>query len=59
MLILSRKLGERVVIGNSITVTILDIQGTRVRLGFAAPADVPIHREEICLHVPQVTASHV
>ncbi|MGA2254097.1 MAG: carbon storage regulator CsrA [Thermoguttaceae bacterium] len=47
MLVLSRKLGESIVIGNGITVTVVDVHGERVRLGFTAPADVPIHREEL------------
>ncbi len=48
MLVLSRKRGQRTVIGNEITVTVLEVQGDRVKLGFTGPADVPIHREEIC-----------
>jgi carbon storage regulator len=47
MLVLSRKRGEGIIIGDGVTVTILDVQGGRVKLGFAAPAEVPIHREEI------------
>jgi carbon storage regulator len=47
MLVLSRKLGETTVIGNEITVTVLAVQGDRVKLGFTAPAEVPIHRAEI------------
>ena len=47
MLVLSRKRGEGIVIGDNVTVTILDVQGERVKLGFAAPAEVPIHRDEI------------
>ena len=47
MLVLSRKQGERIQIADAITVTVLSIDGGRVRLGFAAPADVPIHREEV------------
>ena len=47
MLVLSRKRGEGIVIGDGVTVTILEVQGERVKLGFAAPAEVPIHREEI------------
>jgi carbon storage regulator len=47
MLVLSRKLGESIVIGNGITVTIIEVKGERVRLGFTAPAEVPIHREEL------------
>ena len=47
MLVLSRKRGERIVIGNGIVVTVVAVHGDRVRLGFDAPAEVPIHREEI------------
>lgn len=47
MLILSRKQGQTVVIGEGITVTVLGIEGSRVRLGFAGPTNVPIHREEV------------
>ncbi len=47
MLVLSRKFGEVLVIGNSITVTVVAVDGDRVRLGIVAPAEVPIHREEI------------
>jgi carbon storage regulator len=47
MLVLSRNLGERIIIGNNIIVTVLEIRGDRVRLGFEAPNDVPIHREEL------------
>jgi carbon storage regulator len=47
MLCLSRKRNEKVIIDNKITVTVLDIQGERVRLGFEGPKEIPIHREEI------------
>ena len=47
MLVLSRKRGESVVIGDGVTVTVLSVEGDRVRLGFVAPAEVPIHREEV------------
>ena len=47
MLVLTRKSGEAVVIGDGITVTVLEVQGDRIRLGFNAPVDVPIHRQEI------------
>jgi carbon storage regulator len=47
MLVLSRKTGETICIGSGITVSVLGIQGGRVRLGLSAPAKVPIHREEI------------
>jgi len=47
MLILTRKLGETIRIGNEIEVTILDIKGRQVRIGIDAPSDVTVHREEI------------
>ena len=47
MLILSRKKGERIHIGSSIEITVLAVNGAKVRLGFSAPAGVPIHREEV------------
>lgn len=47
MLVLSRKTNERVVIGENIEVHVIDIRGDRVKLGFSAPANVPIHREEV------------
>jgi carbon storage regulator len=51
MLILTRRPGERVVIGDEILVTVMGISGHTVRLGIAAPAGVPIYREEIWLAV--------
>lgn len=47
MLVLSRKVGERIVIGPNIIVTVLEVRGGGVKLGCVAPANVPIHREEI------------
>ena len=47
MLILTRKVGESINIGDEITVTILGVQGLRVRLGINAPKNVSVHREEI------------
>jgi carbon storage regulator len=47
MLVLSRRCGESLVIGNGITVTVLATEGGRVKLGVVAPAEVPIHREEV------------
>jgi len=47
MLVLTRKIGERVVIGHDIEVTVLKIQGNRVKLGIRGPANVPIHRKEL------------
>lgn len=47
MLVLSRKPGEKVFIGNDIVVTVVDVRGDRVRLGFNCPSEVPVHREEV------------
>lgn len=47
MLILSRRIGETIVIADNITITVLGIQGSQVRLGIQAPAEVSVHREEI------------
>jgi carbon storage regulator len=47
MLVLSRKLGEEIIIGGDIRVRVVSIQGNQVRLGFEAPVDVPIKREEL------------
>ena len=47
MLILSRRLGESIVIGEDINVTILDVTGNQVRIGIDAPKSVSVHREEI------------
>jgi carbon storage regulator len=47
MLVLSRKIGERIVINDTITVEVLQIVGSRVRLGITAPSGVPILREEL------------
>lgn len=47
MLILTRRVGETVMIGNDITVTILGVKGNQVRVGVNAPREVAVHREEI------------
>jgi carbon storage regulator len=47
MLVLSRKSGERILIGEDVEVVVLDVQGDRVKLGFIAPRYVPIFRAEI------------
>lgn len=47
MLVLSRKLGETIVIGENVSVTVLGVQGGRVRLGFDAPLEASIHRAEV------------
>lgn len=47
MLILTRKIGESLVIGENIVVTILGVKGTQVRIGIKASKDIVVHREEV------------
>jgi len=47
MLILTRRVGETVMIGNDVTVTVLGVKGNQVRIGINAPKNVAVHREEI------------
>jgi carbon storage regulator len=47
MLILTRRVGETVVIGNDVDVTVLGVKGNQVRLGIKAPKEITVHREEI------------
>ncbi len=47
MLILTRRIGESVYIGDEVHLTVLGVRGTQVRIGINAPKDIPVHREEI------------
>lgn len=47
MLILTRKLGESIAIGDEVRVTLIDVQGRQVKIGVSAPKNVPIHRLEV------------
>jgi carbon storage regulator len=47
MLILSRRIGENVRIGDDVVVTVLGVKGNQVRLGVEAPKSIPVHREEV------------
>jgi carbon storage regulator len=47
MLILTRRVGESLMIGDEVTVTVLGVKGNQVRIGVDAPRDVAVHREEI------------
>ena len=51
MLVLSRKSGQRVRIGQFVEVTVLETHNGRVKLGFSGPAEIPIHREEVAVRL--------
>jgi carbon storage regulator len=51
MLVLSRKKGERILVGDDVQVVVVDVRGDRVKLGFEAPDDVAIHRQEVCQRI--------
>ena len=53
MLILTRKVGESVAIGDDIQVSVVEIKGAQVKLGIRAPKDVTVHREEIYLKIQE------
>ncbi len=53
MLILTRRVGETLMIGDEITVTVLGVKGNQVRIGVNAPKDVAVHREEIFERIKQ------
>jgi len=51
MLILTRRVGETLMVGDSIRLTVLGVKGNQVRIGINAPKDVAVHREEIWLRI--------
>lgn len=53
MLILTRRVGETLMVGDDVTVTVLGVKGNQVRIGVNAPKDVQVHREEIYRRVLQ------
>lgn len=59
MLILSRHLGESVKIGDEVTVTVLGVKGGQVRLGFTAPANIAVHREEVYERIHAETTTSI
>ncbi len=59
MLILTRRVGETLMIGDDVSVTVLGVKGNQVRLGINAPKDVAVHREEIYERIHQENANPV
>ena len=59
MLTLSRKKNESLVINNNIEVTILDIKGDQIKIGIAAPREVPVYRKEIYLEIQEANKNSV
>ena len=51
MLALSRKKNEAIVINNNIEITVLDIRGDQIKIGIAAPKDIPIYRKEVYIQI--------
>jgi len=51
MLILTRRVGETLMIGDKVAITVLEVKDNRVRVGINAPKEVPVHREEIYLRI--------
>lgn len=56
MLALTRKKGEALVINNNIEVTVLEIRGDQIKIGIAAPKDVPVYRKEVYLQIQKENA---
>jgi len=59
MLILTRRPGESVKIGDRVTIRVLGVKGGQVRLGFSAPADVAVHREEVYERIQAEASSDI
>lgn len=53
MLALSRKKGEAIVINNDIEITVLEVKGDQVKIGIAAPKEVPVYRKEVYIQIQE------
>jgi carbon storage regulator len=56
MLILTRRVGETLMIGDEITVTIVGVNANQIRLGIEAPKEIPVHREEVYVRLQEENA---
>jgi carbon storage regulator len=59
MLILTRRVGETLMVGDDVTVTVLGVKGNQVRIGVNAPKDVSVHREEIYQRIQREKSQEV
>lgn len=58
MLILTRRIGETLIIGNDVKIAVLDVKGNQVKVGVDAPAVTPVHREEIYNRIKSSDTNH-
>ncbi|MEK9989920.1 MAG: carbon storage regulator CsrA [Halieaceae bacterium] len=59
MLILTRRVGESLMVGDDVTITVLGVKGNQVRVGVKAPKDVAVHREEILNRIEDAAAQEL
>ena len=57
MLVLTRRIGETLIISDNIRVTVLDVSGNQIRIGVTAPREVPVHREEVAERIKAEAAN--